>query len=982
MRCRPVGVDPIATNAPIFPRTLHALVLGFGCRGVAAMLRPVSATEIRASIQRSYWLRLGPALRRGGSAMLLVVVVAAILLARFGTTMTRALAIGLIVLGTSAMAQLIRKVRNSANGSDGSLVRTVGKLDPKLAGRIARSAALLQRTRASIDKTSVDLAELHELRLWQKVPAREIEQRANTLAQTATLVGWVALLVSVLVCVLIPYHLVEGGNVLLARQSRAPLAMYWVETEPVTAQSPAYLREPSRLFEFDSSASVAVGTTLSVRGTARFVGRRLVLTDGLTEVPFVSDARGGISARYTVTHATRLSIAARFGQVRVFQEPGLEVTAIADEPPEVTLEDAGKRIDVAKTTEVELHYRVRDDHGISLILLELSSGTQKEQRPLTKFEYGIRRHEGSWVLRADDPFISQCVGAVEVRLVARDACEIDGPNNGYSDSLWLDKPAIGATAAERNASILGLRSAFVDLYDLIQSGTAKSAIGAHYREQVLPSAEQVMSLPTMGGRTGRNIKSFVRAQLDKLTETRLASANAAPLVIEATLSIDAILEALGRRDAEQVARQLALVASEIEQNAREAVGEPRRVTSIKQVGESNERLKRGAEKLAVLGMLGADLGQIALAGTVRIQRLTSRSDFAAVARAASFLAERLNRPTPSFVGGGRPSVESGAGRSSGSHGAKSSGPASEAATRFDRLVNELRQLADDHVQAIGAVKDQVETLERAMDEGEASDEHLRHAEALRRIVQGLPHVGGEPGSARASASLAKELTYGAAESLGRQKISTALQSLRQAEGALQEAEQQSALVPSDGVDPTTIKRVRSELAEQRRWLESQIGQRLERESKKAREAFRDLGKREAELAERARAIANREEKEDSVLPEAVQSDLAEAARYMLEASRELSAPHGKAALERQKKAQELLERSDLAREEPKSEDGRDSGRRSGRSKGDPRGEGPVVSTSDPEARERFRQRVLKGLEGEYSPESEARIRRYVEGLLR
>ena len=114
-------------------------------------------------------------------------------------------------------------------------------------------------------------------------------------------------------------RVVEGLDVLLARKGRAPLPLAWIDFMKVTAEPPAYLKLPERSVLPGLESRHPEGTLLSVRGVPRRDGRRLVLTDGVLEVPFVSDGSGGVVARWTVTTTSALSVAARFGKVLIHE---------------------------------------------------------------------------------------------------------------------------------------------------------------------------------------------------------------------------------------------------------------------------------------------------------------------------------------------------------------------------------------------------------------------------------------------------------------------------------------------------------------------------------------------------------------------------------------------------------------------------------------------------------------------------------------
>jgi hypothetical protein len=674
-----------------------------------------------------------------------------------------------------------------------------------------------------------------------------------------------------------PFRVFEGTNVFLAWRGKAPLSTNWIELESVIVQPPTYLREPAELVEFGVSAATAKGGTLTIRGLPRFTGRMLIITDGEREVPFVSDGQGGLLARYSVEKSAELRIAARFGSVLVQQNPSLSLRVIVDEPPEVDLAQAPSRLDIARLTEVPLHYQVRDDHGIVFIELVLRSGAQKERRKLIQLGRETRRYEGTYLLKVDDSFIEHSADSVEVRIAARDGNGVDGPAETLSKELILDKPTVGAVQLERITALRGLRSVLVDWYDAVRRRQTLDQSTNDYVTQVLSAKKRYFSLLGSGGPRATYVRSFVRAQTDKLTYQRVQGRKGEELLTDATLAIDALLEVISKGDAEQVARQLGLIVEDIENGAKDYLSSERRALAEERVKNALERFRLGAETITQLGVLGADLGTIALAGATRMTRLVERQDYRNVERAASFLAERMRRPVPSFVGATHPSVESGTSRVAAFDSEQRGIPSSEADTHFERIAYELRELAEEHAVVCDGVRQLVERFEQSI----GVDRELR-----------------------------------------------------------------------------------------------------ERASRKMSGELREFASKEREFAERTRAIAIREAKADTVLPVDVRTDLGDAARLMKEAALELDSARGASAIERQSQAQRLLERSGLGEQVSGSSDESGTDARSAKTRRPFGSEGTVAVTSDAEARERFRRRVLDGLGKELPSDEANKVHRYAEGLLR
>ena len=67
------------------------------------------------------------------------------------------------------------------------------------------------------------------------------------------------------------------------------------------AHPPDYLHQRDVSPEDLTRAALPYGSLLTFRGVPLHPGRRLVLIDGTTEVPFVDDAAGGVVARWPLT---------------------------------------------------------------------------------------------------------------------------------------------------------------------------------------------------------------------------------------------------------------------------------------------------------------------------------------------------------------------------------------------------------------------------------------------------------------------------------------------------------------------------------------------------------------------------------------------------------------------------------------------------------------------------------------------------------
>lgn len=932
-------------------------------------------------IASSWHDRLRPAVLRVVSCVGVAAVLGSLLLARVGTATTRLVAGGGLFAAMALWFGFKLLQHRRAKQTARRAVEAVRRVDRKLADALSRSIGLVEDVEARAPAISLELANLHLRRIVAHVPLATLEERATRAASR-----W-SNLAAVLGVVLLGLawgskrSLVEGANVLLSIHGQAPFEQSLLELDLVTVQPPTYLQQQPDLIEFSGAATAPRGSQVTVRGIPRQVLSKLVLTDGNREIPFVADGNGAVAAQYRLLETARLRVAARFGDTLIRQHSELALEAIPDPAPVVELEGAPKSVAWAEANEFELHYRASDDHGLREIDLVLRTAGREERRVLVRLDGTTKFHTGAQVLLATDAFVSGAYGSVEVSIAARDDNSFDASSWGQSAVIRLDKPAPGNVEARRRDAFLRLRE---DLTRWLAEGLNQAATGAsrlEARSRVFARLDQVEAATQSDTTVNQVMRTFLRAERDKLIHASKDPSKLLPTLEEVTLALDVALDAVAQRDAEHVAQLLAEVATEIEMGAKDALLAERREQGHQRILAARDMLSAGARELHKLGLLGGDLGEIALAGAARIRRAHEANDWENVGRAASFLAERLRRPVPSFKGGG------------GRAGVESSRPASgqsrprpsEADTRLERVINELLQLARDHATEIESVERLTRESDSVTGSAELMPEAKQRAARLRGIVEPLPPLGAEPGSQRAALALAKELVVGAAESLERLHLSGAYENLKRADSALAEAELLRGQAGSSELragSHESSQSIRRELSEQLQWIKQVLDTARAKGSAELNEALDRVAGRERELAVRAEELARRETKKDAVLPDEIRSDLSQASRLMQKAAAALEAGRGRGALEPQKQAQELLERNQPIPDKPR---GAAQQEHDDSSRGNPdraaKG-GNVVSTSDVENRERFRRRVQDGLSQEVSPDLSKAVRRYAEGLLK
>lgn len=910
-------------------------------------------------------------------------------LARIGTLPLRASVAGvLLAILCVALFRWWRERRDLR-----SIRRTIARVliasDPAAGARALRALTLLERAPEEAARTSEDLARLHFERVLGAIPQEVVERGANR-----QLKWWRSLLVvsgtiALGAFALGPLKVLEGLNVLVARDGRAPLPMVWLGSVRTTVQPPAYLRSPERFVFGGFVSEHPAGSTVTVRGVPLHEGRALVLTDGSKEVPFVSDAAGGVIARWTLDRDTHLRIAARFGEVLIEEAEGMELSAVPDTPPRVEVEEAPRTVELQDLERLEIRYIASDDHGLKQIDLVLRAGDREDRRVLSRLDGESRIERGGHALTPRDSFLRRMFMPVEITVEARDNDPLNGPKWGKSAPITIVPPAVGHPEAKRYAALLAARDALVDLlaHRSEPRGTDAEARAEQRRidRDKLASARRAIDAAVSkshGGLfIGGGLRAFLVGQAQLLERPLRPGESGARRVEDVLLAVDVAARRLASSDARRVSKRLGDVAEEAANGARQARETERRERGVARLRAAVEVAELGARQLVTLGDLGRDLGSLALSELRRIRRADAAGSLSHAELAARHLAERLRRPEPSFAGGGRGGVESGAGQG----GAPGSGEASRAADRFDQLVSELEQLAQEHAGEIDRVDRALRDAEQAVDLDQMRQEAAERAEAVRDAVRPLPQIGADPGSARAAAALAREHGVAMAQSLDRLDMAAAVQSGREAISSLSDAVKKAneGRSPSDWIDTESLGRARAKLEEQLRWAEQALERQKRLAQENARSTLERSGARENEFAQRAGNLAGRGKQGQTALPEEALENLERAELSMQEAARELSYGNAERGLELQREAQRLLERASSGQT-----DDRGNGDEAGQPDGSGtdgrriRTGGDVPDKDDRSAAEEFRRRVLRGLGKQEGGKLGPAVRRYAEGLLR
>jgi hypothetical protein len=976
------------------------------------MAQEVPAVAI-TRLHRVWQDEVRPSARRALIALTVGVVFGAAHLARVGSNAARAAAaasVAALLVGLVVRTIVLRRRRRDVR----RVVRdTIGRADPELGAATIRALALVSRTRADDRAGSPALADLHLTRLLGRAPTDRIAGHAARAGSSWSRAGFALAALSGVVALSTPLRIVEGLDVLAARDGVAPLDLAWLEAVEMAAVPPEYLHQTaSDLLPF-SRTSAPRGSAITVRGRPLHEGRALVLTDGKSEAPFVDDGSGALVARWTLADTTSLRVAARFGAVRIAQADEQPILSIADELPTVRVEKAPRTVRILEEPSIAIHYEAVDDHGLREVALVLRSGTREERRVLARPQASATIDRGGYELRASDPFFKRTFAPVEVTVEARDNDAVSGPKWGKSAAILVILPQVGEPEALRYQALLEARDAVTDLL-AFRLGDARSPAGATATSKVIPTAaaaktaaadrfareaeKQAVAVKavedalagTYGGLTLRGrIVSLARGQLRRLAAALdAAKKSGAPsgekyqkLVEEtenALLAIDVGVRTLGVRDTRTVAKRLADVADEAAEAAAAARSRAEtKVPAIARLDASVEVLGGGAVQLLRLGDLGLDLGEIVQNDLRRIARARGAGDLLHAELAARDLAARLREPDPSFSGGGgKGGVESGGPPSPGQSGEEASGAAEEAA----QAARELEDLARDHSAQMDEVEDALQKAASPEEIAALKEEAKRHAEAIREAVKKLPQQGGEPGSAEDSAAAGRAAAESMAGALERTELRDAVENGKKASQALGDAkrvgDQPNQLSPEQRAGREAGS-AREALERELAWAEDALEKLRRASSASAKADLEKASKSEQRLAERARDLGKKGESGDRALPQDMLDRLSEAEQSMHDAEKALQEGDGDRGSRHQQEAQRLLE---MARDQ-QSEEGEGEGHRESASK-QPAKRTEIPDKNKHRSPEDFRRRVIEGLGGSSDPLLREAVKRYAEGLLK
>jgi len=939
--------------------------------------------------------------RRALLAGLALVFVVAMLVARVGTVRARASACALLAVSVGASGVVLVRQHRRWDDPRIAIERLATRADPERAARALRALTLLDDEGEPKDvSTSPVLARLHVARQLAALPHDRIVEEA---ARSARRMHGVAIAIGVVALGVGGSHafsVVEGVDVLASRGGTAPVGLPYVQDLTLMARPPEYLHEDERKKPVYGHLSVPRGTLLTFRGEPIHAGRRLVLTDGKSEVPFVDDGSDKIVARWPVQDSAQLRIVARFGVVVVPEPDATDVTSIADALPIVKLEGAPKTLALTSPEgkgDIPIRYDATDDHGLREIHLVLKSGTREERRVLAHLDGETRSDHGGSVLHAKDKFIKNSHAPVFVRVEAKDNDPITGPKWGVSESFTLLPPDIGEAEATRLEALRALRDAYVDALAWRMEnvpGKKPTFLDDEKRgaDEVAATLDRTL-LTSYGVALPSRLVALVRAQQKRVAdalsqERRGASARTHAKVVKTTetmvLVIDGIVRGLARKDARAASKQLADVALDLATGLSDEHG-GREVTQAKARTDAAVTVLHGGEKqLTRLGMLGRDLSGAVRAGLVRVTRSKGLGDLPHAELAARDLAERLGKADPSF--GSRGGSGGHAQGESGGSGDESGDEPSEAERAFNEAVQDLEQLSQDHEGAVGKVDQALSHGLGEQEMKELREDAKPHAANVRDAVKDLPSVGGGSDTWTSKGAAARELGEQMARSLENGSLDDAVQSGNQAVQAIDEAKRVAAREryrmwddrTADGASKK-LDEAKKKLEPEIKWAEDQLAQLKKKAGQRAGSDLRKSAGEEQQLAERTRKLAERGRERGS-LPERALEELEGAEHTSREAAQALERGDAENGASKQKEAQHKLEaaKQALGGEETEDAGELDDGDGQGRSGG----QADIPNADAHKGPEEFRKRVLHGLSEPSASKHKDAITRYAEGLLR
>lgn len=915
--------------------------------------------------------------RLGFITLWLLSFVSCALLARFGVPWARVTAAMGLLLAFALMWWLARRTKRKWRDPAQSLFQSLRRWDQERAHRAVRALTTYRRLQAPESANeqgeSPELARLHFRRVLDQVPQAEIEARAVVLRRRYLSVILPLLFAGLVFVWIRPLLLFEGVDVLFAQKGVGPFPIAYVDDLRVTAELPAYLDGSGKKHSVNPELmAVPQGSEIEVKVLPRVMGRKFILTDGMKEVPLVSDGQGGLVGRWKANDPSMLRVATRLGEVLLYDGMATLLAPLEDQVPRVRLAGAPARKKLEDLDGLSLDYVAMDDHGITQVDLVIQSGQRVVREELGRLDGQKTVYKGAHRLPPDHEILRRAFLPIRVSIEARDGNTATGPSWGRSEAIVLLPKPLGRDAADRHRDLRAFRSALTkylaeDLraarLSLFEAQEARETA----REELRAAYTTLEEGLEKSGQVPVNTMIFLKAQLEALTRKGAERSSSEAVVLAA----DTLIEDIGNREARELSENLGSAVEEIAVQSREIRHNPEGI----QVGGLNDLVDAaalGARQLREVGLLGLDLGSVAEGDLARIQRSIKKKEYGRAEAAALHLAERLKRATPSFGSKGG-AVEAGMPASGSSGAGEGDAPPSDAPAQFQELSQEVDQLAQESAEELSELERMLREARRAAEaDFQASDELREATEELRRALRTLPNNASGPGGARSEAASARGYGEAMVEALEAHDLSEAVERGMDAKEALERA--QKLMAEQSWMDPSSLDEASAALKRAIQEAQRAAEELTHQEESHVGESLSERAARQREFSQRAKDLAERGRDPGAPLPGESIEALKRAARLMEEAAAEMDAGRGEQGAQRATEAQSELE-SAL----PEPQEGGESGFAEGDGgEGKMSTDGSVPDEEKDRARD-FRERVEKGLgrgAGRLSPA----VRRYSEEL--
>lgn len=932
--------------------------------------------------RKIYGARQSTARRLALACCFVLIVVVGALVGRIGTDVVR-IATGLSMLSMVAVMVWVTLRRSQQWRDDHFAVgRVFGAVDQALAPKVQRAYALYRRSiDLPDDGTSQELALAYAEQMLDGVALSKIAAAGQRHRRRILQVASFLALVCAALFLLQGLAVLEGLSVLAARRGIGSFPIAYVETISVSAELPSYMAgSNNKRFMSASLGAVPLGSELEVRVVPLVSDRKLLLTDGLKEVPFVSDGKGAQVARWTAEEASDLRVGVRFGQVVVYDTVKTHLSPQNDLPPSVFLQGAGEEHALDELSSLPLVYRALDDHGISQVDLVLRSGQRVERTELSQLSGQEQSYQGAYTLTPDHDLIRKAFLPVRVSIEARDGNTATGPGWGKSRAILLIPRPLGDESADRHIALRQFRAAVSGFLAAdIQAGRMSAEPARTFRieahKELTGALEALATRLSESGKVPQRSLAFVGAQLEALG--RSGQERASPESV--LLAIDALISDIAHREAIELSRDLGSAVEEIAVQAREVHFNAEDV-NLEGLHDLLEGAKLGAGRLREVGQLGLDIGLVAQADLARVERSLKRKEYDLAEGAALHLAERLKRATPSFSSSGGAGVESGlpeSGSPGSEGGGKPDGPASEASAQFAEMSSEIDQLAQEAAGELG----RLEKMLDAAREAAAADFQISPSldAAIEKFEKSLDHLPERSSGAlgpMAEAASAREQGEATLDALRAGDLAEAVERGLDTGAALKRAQDALDSGPS-WLSPEQLNETQKSLQELMGQLKSAEEELARRGQARTDSSLGERGEKQKAFAERAEALAQKGTNPEAPLGEEGIASLKKAAELLRKAAQMMDSGQAESGARYAEEAQKQLEQALPANSEQGSEEGEPSeGESSGQGKESSKGS---VPEEEKDRAGEFRRRVEEGL-GRHGGALAPAIRRYAEDL--